>query len=164
MPEFKPDPTGKRRGIAFEQAYFEDGLDGASVERPLEAIETELKTLLASIGAFGVILAPGTSEGRAAFQLTFSVGQVDYRMVQVSLPLRSKPTKNRLATARKQALWQLLQYLKFQLQRRHFVPDEPIFLAHILTPPNEQGVRRTVAEIAATQYLLAPGVREEPEQ
>lgn len=173
MSDFVPDaPPGGvgYKTVAFEQAHLEDRLSGYTATKKVERYRREIIELLDKAGASAISIQRGYSvtQERVAYQLTFWWGAVDVRITQVTLPCRVDTERNR-EQAERQALYHLLNELRFELERRQFHPELPAFVTYMLAPGGNGEARPTVGEAIAealplalpqvepTQIVLGPG-------
>jgi len=132
IPDRSPGGSGYQ-SVGFEQAALEDRLAGyASTQKPA-TYTTQIIELLVEAGATEISLLRGSVNERCAYRLQFFWGGMPVEIVQVALPSRV----NTAAThrqAERQALYHLLNELRFELERRHFHPDMPAFVPYMLAP------------------------------
>lgn len=157
IPDTKPSEKPNRLGYAalkLAQAYLEDGLAGYTTERNEKKLQDELLSLLNSAGATDVSITPGKFNERPAFRLRFIYEGLAREVIQVALPAKSK-TERALTQTKRQALFNLVQSIRMELERRHYQPNIPAFVGYILMP----GQKQTIGEIITENkiYLLSAG-------
>lgn len=145
----KPNRLGYA-ALKFVQAYLEDGLMGYTSKRLEDAIKGDILNMLTHAGAEAITLKSGTHPitKRPAFLLTFVWGGLNMRIVQVALPTKVK-TETALKQSRRQALLNLYESIRMELERRHYQPGLVPFASYILPP----GETRTLSEIMASDDI-----------
>jgi hypothetical protein len=143
----KPNRLGYR-ALKLVQAYLEDGLAGYTTSKTERSLQGDIMGMLSEAGAEDVSITPGLSKARDAFRLRFTYEGLLREMVQVCLPQRTR-TDRAKQQARKQALYNLHESIRMELERRHYQPDVPAFIGYVLTP----GENRTLAEIISSNEL-----------
>ncbi len=162
MTTFEPESTAERaqrlgyKSLSQEQAYLEDGLSGYTTGRSVKALEREIYELLATAGAEGIILMYGTAENRKAIRLRFIWENVAAEILQVALPIRVRKTTIKVEQSIKQALYHLLNEVRFELERRHFHPNSPAFVTYMIAR-NGMTIGQMVAENAPLQLARGKG-------
>jgi hypothetical protein len=156
IPDAPPGGVGYKE-ITVQQACLEDGLAGYTSQRSLKSYQQEIIERLEQAGATNIYFQSGMVDGRRAWLLTFIWGAVPVRIVQVALPTRADTDRAR-QQAERQALYHLLNELRFELERRHFHPDRPAFVTYMIAP----GTDKTVGEIIAdADALVLPDASQE---
>lgn len=155
IPDEPPSGLGYK-AVGFEQAYLEDKLAGYESTKAPEFYKNEILTLLAQAGATNVFIQRGQVQGRTAYLLHFGWGGADVRIVQVALPTRTS-TERAQRQAERQALYHLLNEIRFELERRHFHPDYPAFVPYMLSEAKagqDPAERRTLGELIGERLAL----------
>ena len=138
MTTFEPESHKERverlgyKSLSLQQAYLEDGLSGYTTGRSVKTLEREISDLLLTAGAEEVNLVYGTAEGRKAIRLRFIWESVPTEILQVALPIRVRKTTKKMEQSIKQALYHLLNEVRFELERRHFHPKTPAFVTYMI--------------------------------
>jgi hypothetical protein len=138
MTTFQPESHKERaqrlgyKSLSLQQAYLEDGLSGYTTGRSVKTLEREISDLLLAAGAEEVNLIYGTAESRKAIRLRFVWENVATEILQVALPIRVRKTTLKLEQSIKQALYHLLNEVRFELERRHFHPNSPAFVTYMI--------------------------------
>lgn len=133
VPDRKMGEANKLGYVAtsFPQAHLEDGFEGYTTTQNEKKLSGEIVALLMDAGATEISMTPGTVTGRAAFQLRFKFSGVYHQITQVALPCRTRSDRN-LQQAKRQALYHLLRQLRSDLERRHYQPTIPPFIAYMI--------------------------------
>lgn len=153
IPDSQPSEKPNRLGYAaikLEQAYLEDGLAGYTTTQTEKKLQGEIMSLLISAGATDVSITPGKVDKRMAFRLRFVYEGILREIIQVALPTRTR-TDRSTAQAQRQALFNLHDSIRMELERRHYQPNIPAFVAYMLMP----GENRTLAQMVANNDIPA---------
>lgn len=153
IPDTQPSEKPNRLGYAalkLVQAYLEDGLAGYRTERSEQALEFELFSLLKSAEAVDISITAGKVDGRPAYRLRFVYEGLTREIVQVALPTRTK-TARAITQSKRQAIFNLVESIRMELERRHYQPNIPAFVGYMLMP----GENRTLAQMVATNDVPA---------
>ncbi len=162
MTTFEPESTAERahrlgyKSLRLDQAYLEDGLSGYTTGRSIKTLEREIYDLLNAAGAEQVGMVYGMAEKRKAIRLRFIWENVPAEILQVALPIRVRMTKIKLEQTIKQALFHLLNEVRFELERRHFHPNSPAFVTYMIAR-NGLTIGQMVAENAPLQLVGGKG-------
>ncbi len=132
IPDGPPGGVGYK-AVAFKQAALEDRLAGYESTQTLGTYQAQIIDTLTANGATEISILRGKVEDRAAYRLRFMWSGVPIEIVQVALPTRTK-TETARKQAERQALYHLVNELRFELERRHFHPELPAFVPYMLAP------------------------------
>lgn len=141
MSRFVPETKKKdvRRGykaLQLDQAHLEDGLAGSGATKPEKWYEQNIRDMLNAAGAIDVSITAGFDNHfqREAFQLKFNFEGLERIIYQVVLPIRKTKTDSKKKQVRKQALYNLHESVRMELERRHYQPENPAFISYMVLP------------------------------
>ncbi len=153
IPDGPPGGIGYK-AVEFKQAYLEDRLAGYESTQTLGTYQAQIIDLLTENGATEISIVRGKADDRAAYRLRFMWSGVAVEIVQVALPTRTK-TEKAGKQAERQALYHLVNELRFELERRHFHPELPAFVPYMLAP-TKAGPMAVWEMIKNAQQLALP--------
>jgi hypothetical protein len=153
IPDGPPGGIGYK-AIEIKQAFLEDALAGYRSEQTPGTYQAQIIDLLAENGAAEIGMTRGKVDDRAAYQLRFTWSGVPVEIVQVALPTRTR-TESARKQAERQALYHLLNEIRFELERRHFHPELPAFIPYMIAP-TQAGPMAVWQMIKSAQQLALP--------
>lgn len=146
----------------FEDAKSSLGIKGHSTTKSIDQLKMEIKAAFSSLGAGvksfrqGHFDKVGNEKFRYAYEIAFSYGDRDGRMVIAALPIR-KETPSKKEQALKQVLFTVREMLESQFNSGMLVPGSAPLVQYML---DDHG--RTLAEALSQQSnvpLLSPPIK-----